>query len=94
MNDPLSHRLRDLRFQHRLDQASLVAAHGDETERARAAAAIIREIAMQRVFDRLTKAQERELLDRLWPLANAGGVSLPPIFSHGCRSTTDRPDDP
>lgn len=85
----LHDRLRALRFEHRLDQARLIEKHTECDERTKAAVAIIREIAMQRVFDRLTKEQETGLLDILWPLAHPDGTRRPAIFSDGAKDRLD-----
>lgn len=90
MQSPLIEQLRDLRFQQRLDQASLVESHAKGEDRERIAAQLIRELAMQRIFEQLTKAQESELIERLWPLAHQDGSSPPALFGCGARSSTER----
>ena len=91
MSQPtLTEQLRELKYQHRLDQASLVAEHHDPDERAKAAASIIRQIALQRIFDQLTKQQETELFDRLWQLAYPEAeVARPACFGNNSFSRID-----
>lgn len=80
---PLRDQLRDLKYSQRLDQASLVAQCADKEERIAAATAIVRELAMQRVFDRLTREQDAELLGRFASLAEMGETDYPAPFGVG-----------
>jgi len=86
MENEIDQQLRDLKFTQRLEQVALVSRHDNPAERAALASAMIRELAMHRVFDRFTQPQQEKLLDRLQPLANPAGVKSQPAFGQGAVS--------
>ncbi len=84
---PLNEQLRNLKYNQRLDQASLIDRCTSREERVAAATAIVRELAMQRIFDRFTCEQDTELLNRFASLAEMEEGDHPPPFGLGAVSS-------
>ncbi len=82
-------KIRDLRYQQRLEMITLVSQHDHPAERAEKANTLLRELSMQRVFDRFTKEQEAALFDLLAPIGDFNGAVTHPPYGLGAYARFD-----
>lgn len=91
----LRERIRQQKFDQRVELASVVANCSSEEERIQIASEMIQEIKMHRVFDRFSNKQMEYLLDILEPLAELSNVepgAQRKLFGDGCYSKLPKSD--
>ncbi len=100
-SEPLRKLVHEHKLSSRHTRIDLIEAHDDVESQRTEARSLLRQLVMQRVFDRFSGAEEAALLDRLWPLAHSGNDSKEtPMFGEGAyglwrrRGEQDSPAQP
>ncbi len=83
-SEPLQKTVHEHKLSCRHARIDLIEAHADVESQRTEARSLLRQLVMQRVFDRFSGAEEAVLLDRLWPLAHQGDDNKEsPMFGEG-----------